>query len=288
MIQHIRVRVGDKQCQRLFSEFCKLADERAAENKPSPWPVTNAVTADAAQSDKPAINNVVFDHLSLAWGIDQNAGVSAHIMDPVTSDTDFTKNMGGNVTFTHSIFAEPLRSYYYQDHPDCKNDNQHDCPVPTKPNLALNPPPRYCFVTQPGTGLLFEYGNNLSSVKNLFISASGRSPCFKGSIGNGALVNNLIYNWGYWGTEVGYGEGDFSYFSGFDINIIGNVYIAGYDSVYTQFPPSNQTSPSTLKSAIVVHKITFPNSVYLYDNLCLQNGLATTTGCGEKSTDSWG
>jgi hypothetical protein len=135
LIQHIRVRTGDDT------------------NGPSP---DNRDSLRMSGTATKAVRNVVIDHCSFSWAIDEIASVwGPH----------------DNITFTNNIFAEPL-------------------------NDSLHPQDDGTGVVPHGYGLLFGSAANssITFVGNLLAHIVERNPLSRAT--ELVMVNNLVYNRG--------------------------------------------------------------------------------------------
>lgn len=109
--------------------------------------------------------NVVFDHVSVAWGVDENLSVSG----PRFSGPVGTSHA---VTIRHSIIAEGLNDSVHEKGPHSMGTLVHD----------------YC--------------SDIAVVGNLYAHNHERNPWFKG-FASGAIVNNLVYDPGLWAIRLG-------------------------------------------------------------------------------------
>ncbi len=137
LIQHIRVRTGDDP------------------NGPNP---DNRDSLKIEGSSKKPVRNVVIDHCSFSWAIDEIAS---------------TWGPHDNITFTNNIFAEPL------------NESLH----PQYDGTGMMPH---------GYGVLFGPADNssITFVGNLMAHIVARNPLSRAA--ELVLVNNLVYNRGHW------------------------------------------------------------------------------------------
>jgi hypothetical protein len=140
-IQHVRVRMGD-------------AGTAAGDGfEPD-------ITTDGADA-----YNIVFDHCSIAWGVDENLSVSGPRFNGVLGTSR-------KVTLSHNIIAEGL------------NDSVHE-----KGPHSM------------GT-LIHDYCTDVAVVGNFYAHNAERNPWFK-AFGRGVVVNNLVYNPGKWAMRLG-------------------------------------------------------------------------------------
>src|SRR6187455_3596074 len=133
LIQHIRVRTGDDP------------------NGPNP---DNRDSLKIEGSSKKPVNNVVIDHCSFSWSIDEIAS---------------TWGPHDNISFTNNIFAEPL-------------------------NESLHPQYDGTGVMPHGYGVLFGQSENssITFVGNLMAHIVERNPLSRAA--ELVMVNNLVYN----------------------------------------------------------------------------------------------
>jgi hypothetical protein len=102
------------------------------------------------------VGNVIIDHVSATWGLDENMSFYRHMYDDETGGPE--KKMGiVNVTIQNSLFAEGLDTY------------------------------NHAFGSTLG-------GENCSFIKNLWSSNTGRNPSI-GWNGIFNFANNVIFNW---------------------------------------------------------------------------------------------
>ena len=133
LIQHIRVRPGD-----------------AGEPKRSGW------SPDGLTTSGGDAYNVLVDHCSFTWAVDENLSASGER----TEGPDSTSH---NITFSNNIIAECLSNSSHEKGPHSKGTLIHD----------------FC--------------RDIAIVGNLFAHNGMRNPYFKAH-STGVIVNNLIYN----------------------------------------------------------------------------------------------
>ena len=109
--------------------------------------------------------NVVFDHVSVAWGVDENLSVSGPRLDGPTATSR-------SVTISNSIIAEGLNDSVHEKGPHSMGTLVHD----------------HC--------------TNVAVVGNLYAHNDERNPWFKG-FATGVIVNNVIYDPGVWAIRLG-------------------------------------------------------------------------------------
>jgi hypothetical protein len=132
LMQHIRIRPGD-----------------AGAPKQSGWePEVTALGADAF--------NIVIDHCSFSWAIDENLSASGPRYDGPAATAH-------NLTFSHNIIAEGLSDSSHSKGPHSMGTLVHD-------NCT-----------------------NIAVIGNLYAHNNQRNPYFKANT-TGVIVNNLIYN----------------------------------------------------------------------------------------------
>lgn len=140
LMQHIRFRMGDAGMERGFE----------------PDVTTNGANA----------YNIVIDHCSFSWGVDENMSVSGPRFDG-------PEGTSRRVTLSNNIIAEGLY------------DSIHSKGIHSM-----------------GT-LIHDYCTDIAVIGNLYAHNWERNPWFKGYT-TGVIVNNLIYNPGKWPIRLGY------------------------------------------------------------------------------------
>jgi hypothetical protein len=142
------------------------------------------VTTDGANA-----YNVVFDHVSVAWGVDENLSVSGPRLDGALATSR-------SVTISNSIIAEGL------------NNSVHE-----KGSHSM------------GT-LVHDHCTNVAVVGNLYAHNDERNPWFKG-FATGVIVNNVIYDPGVWSIRLGPVDSEWSSTGivpeGPRVSVVGNV-----------------------------------------------------------------
>ncbi len=116
---------------------------------------TNVGRRDDAVGGNP-VGNIMIDHLSTSWGLDENMSIYRHMFDPKDGSKD-KKYPVVNMTIQNSIFSEGLDTY------------------------------NHAFGSTLG-------GLNSSIIRNLWADNTGRNPSV-GSNGIFNFVNNVIFNW---------------------------------------------------------------------------------------------
>ena len=132
LLQHIRVRPGD-----------------AEQPKKSGWEVEVTTSGGDAY-------NIVVDHCSISWAVDENLSASGPRLDGPQATTH-------NVTFSHNILAEGLY------------DSSHAKGIHSMGSL------------------IHDHCTNIAVIGNLYAHNNDRNPYFKAHT-TGVIVNNLIYN----------------------------------------------------------------------------------------------
>ncbi|MGC4087600.1 MAG: right-handed parallel beta-helix repeat-containing protein [Polyangiaceae bacterium] len=140
-LQHLRFRMGDAGA--------------AAASGFEPDVTTDGVNA----------YNIVFDHCSVAWGVDENLSVSGPRFDGVTGTSR-------NVTISNNIIAEGLYNSVHSKG-----------------------------VHSMGT-LIHDYCTDIAVIGNFYAHNNERNPWFKG-FARGVISNNLVYNPGVWAMRLG-------------------------------------------------------------------------------------
>lgn len=143
LIQHISVRPGD-----------------AGQAKGSGW------EPDGISTSGGDAFNIVIDHCSLTWAVDENLSASG----PQFDGPDATSH---RLTFSHCIIAE------------CLNDSSHVKGPHSKGSL------------------IHDYVQDISIIGCLYAHNGERNPYFK-AFTTGAIVNNVIYNPGLWAIQLFY------------------------------------------------------------------------------------
>ncbi|MDN3594831.1 pectate lyase family protein [Zunongwangia endophytica] len=110
------------------------------------------------------VGNIMIDHVSASWGLDENMSIYRHMYSP-GGEYDQEKLGTVNVTIQNSIFSEGLDTY----------------------NHSL------------GSTL---GGENCSFMRNLWASNAGRNPSI-GWNGIFNFVNNVVFNWSHRTTDGG-------------------------------------------------------------------------------------
>jgi hypothetical protein len=118
------------------------------------------VTTDGASA-----YNIVFDHVSVAWGVDENLSVSGPRFDGPLGTSHA-------VTIKNSIIAEGLYESVHEK-------GAHSM----------------------GT-LVHDYASQVAVVGNLYAHNNERNPWFKG-FATGVIVNNVVYDPGTWAMRLG-------------------------------------------------------------------------------------
>ena len=170
LIQHIRVRPGD-----------------AGEPKRSGW------SPDGLTTSGGDAYNVLVDHCSFTWAVDENLSASGER----TEGTDSTSH---NITFSNNIIAECLSNSSHEKGPHSKGTLIHD----------------FC--------------RDIAIVGNLFAHNGMRNPYFKAH-STGVIVNNLIYNPGRVAIQLYYSKSEWKNAKyepeNCRVSIVGNVLYAG-------------------------------------------------------------
>jgi len=171
LIQHIRVRPGD-----------------AREAKRSGWEPDGIATN--------AAYNVVVDHCSISWSVDENLSASG-------PRHEGPENTSRNITFSNCIIAEALNNSSHSKGAHSKGSLIHDC----------------C--------------SNIAIIGNLYAHNVARNPYFK-ALSTGAIVNNVIYNPGRRAVQVDWPpsewKGQVVQPQNARISVVGNVMIHGVDT----------------------------------------------------------
>ena len=176
VIQHIRFRMGDA----------------GAEKGEKYEPEISTYGAEAY--------NIVVDHCSVSWGVDENLSTSGPRLDGPEATSH-------NLTFSNNIIAEPL---CYSVH---SKDGNHGM----------------------GT-LVHDNCTNVTIIGNYYAHNYERNPWYKGGC-TGIVLNNLIYNPGKWAMRMGYVPKEWNNSDTAPVNprvtIIGNYMKTGVDTPET-------------------------------------------------------
>ena len=176
VIQHIRFRMGDA----------------GAEKGDKYEPEISTYGAEAY--------NIVVDHCSVSWGVDENLSTSGPRLDGPEATSH-------NLTFSNNIIAEPL---CYSVH---SKDGNHGM----------------------GT-LVHDNCTNVTIIGNYYAHNYERNPWYKGGC-TGIVLNNLIYNPGKWAMRMGYVPKEWNNSDTAPVNprvtIIGNYMKTGVDTPET-------------------------------------------------------
>jgi hypothetical protein len=137
ILQHIRIRTGT-----------------GGANRPEKWEPDAISTVNAY--------NVIVDHCSLTWAVDENLSASGPRFTGATPD-DWRKAVSHDITFSNNLIAEGLAHATHSKGEHSKGSLIHD-------NVS-----------------------NILIIGNLYAHNSERNPLFKGGV-RGMVINNLIYD----------------------------------------------------------------------------------------------
>lgn len=196
LIQHIRVRPGD-----------------AGEPKRSGWE-PDGLSTNAAY-------NVVIDHCSFTWAVDENLSASG----PRLEGPEATSR---RITFSNCLIAEALHDSSHEKGPHSKGTLIHD----------------FC--------------QDIAIIGNLYAHNHDRNPYFKAHT-TGVIVNNLIYNPGSAAVLLNYSPGEWTD-ARFDpeiarVSVVGNVMVQGDNT-----PPALPMVGRMLGSAFMDDNLAFDRS----------------------------
>ncbi len=174
LIQHLRIRPGD-----------------ASEPKHSGW------EPDGIATNGPSAHNIVIDHCSLSWAVDENLSASG----PRLEGPEATSH---DLTFSHCIIAEAL------------SDASHSKGAHSKGSL------------------IHDHCTNIAVIGNLYAHNVERNPYFKACT-TGVIVNNLIYNPGRYAIQVRYSQSEWKESrtrrpENARLSIVGNVLVHGVNT----------------------------------------------------------
>src|SRR5687768_3951691 len=110
------------------------------------------------------VGNVMVDHVSASWGLDENMSMYRHMYQPPEGGTPL-KLPTVNITIQNSIFSECLNTF------------------------------NHSFGSTIG-------GHNSTFVRNLWANNSGRNPSV-GMDGDFTFINNVVFNWRHRTTDGG-------------------------------------------------------------------------------------
>jgi hypothetical protein len=168
-VQHLRVRMGD------------AGTAPAAGFEPD------------VTTDGPDAFNILFDHVSVAWGVDENLSVSGPRFDGAAGTSH-------SVTIRNSIIAEGLF------------DSVHE-----KGEHSMG-------------SLIHDYCSDVAVIGNLYAHNDERNPWYKG-FATGVIVNNLIYDPSTWAIRLGPVVAEWAESGvvpeGPRVSIVGNVMLHG-------------------------------------------------------------
>jgi pectate lyase len=136
IVQHIRVRTGS-------------AGEKTRGWAPDAMSTVNA-------------HNLIVDHCTFTWGIDENLSASGPRFTGKTPD-DWRKAVSNRITYSNNIIAEGLS---HSTHPKFEHSKG---------------------------SLIHDNVNDILLIGNLYAHNYERNPLFKGGV-RGMVINNLIYN----------------------------------------------------------------------------------------------
>jgi hypothetical protein len=124
---------------------------------------TNVGRRDDAIGGNP-VGNIMIDHVSASWGLDENMSIYRHMYDPGDGSKEL-KLPTVNITIQNSIFSEALDTY------------------------------NHSFGSTLG-------GENCSFQRNLWANNTGRNPSI-GWNGTFNFINNVVYNWRHRSVDGG-------------------------------------------------------------------------------------
>ncbi|MDP6545877.1 MAG: right-handed parallel beta-helix repeat-containing protein [Phycisphaerae bacterium] len=170
LVRHLRVRPGD-----------------AGKSKRSGW------EPDGISTSGPNAYNIVIDHCSISWAVDENLSASG----PRTEGPEATSR---RITFSNCIIAE------------CLDNSSHAKGRHSKGSL------------------IHDFCRNIAIIGNLYAHNARRNPYFK-AYTTGVIVNNVIYNPGAAAVQLNYSDGEWRATKFKPVNcrvaIVGNVMIHG-------------------------------------------------------------
>lgn len=145
--------------------------------------------------------DVIVDHCSFSWAIDENLSASGPRFEGATPD-EWRKNTSHRITFSNNIIGEGL------------DQSKHTKGVAHSMGM-----------------LIHDNVTEVLIIGNLFYSNSRRNPIFKGGA-TGAIVNNYIYNPGKMSMayRLSYSEWEGKEIQMGSISVIGNILQQGKNS----------------------------------------------------------
>jgi pectate lyase len=173
LIQHIRVRPGD-----------------AGAPRRSGW------EPDGISAWEESAYNIVIDHCSVSWAVDENMSVSGSLRRG-------REGTARNVTFSNCIIAEGLHDSSHRKGPHSMGS------------------------------LIHNFCSNVAIIGNLYAHNHDRNPYFKADA-TGVVVNNVIYNPGVAAVALGYLASEYRGLAAGPSNarvaVVGNVLLRGPDT----------------------------------------------------------
>ncbi len=193
LMKHIRIRMGDAGATSGFEPD---------------------VTTDGASA-----YNIVIDHCSFSWGVDENMSVSGPRFDGVNGTSR-------RVTLSNNIIAEGLY------------DSIHSKGIHSM-----------------GT-LIHDYCTEVAVIGNLYAHNDERNPWYKG-YATGVVVNNLIYNPGKWPIRLGAVLNEWSGYPTPDpprVSVVGNYMKLGANSNCAGLVGTNSAGQAYLEDNIALDR----------------------------------
>ena len=136
---------------------------------------TDVTRRDDAIGGNP-VGNIIIDHVSASWGLDENMSIYRHVYDPKDGSKP-VKLPTVNVTIQNSIFSEALDTY------------------------------NHAFGSTIG-------GLNSTFMRNLWASNISRNPSI-GMYGDFGFVNNVVFNWWNRSADGGDNESFYSFINNY-------------------------------------------------------------------------
>ena len=122
------------------------------------------------------VGNIIFDHISTSWGLDENISMYRHMYDP-GDGSEAQKLPTVNITIQNSISSEALNTY------------------------------NHAFGSTIG-------GHNSTFMRNLWSSNISRSPSI-GMDGDFGFVNNVVFNWWNRSADGGDHKSEFNFINNY-------------------------------------------------------------------------
>ncbi len=170
-------------------------------------------------TDGPSAYNIVIDHCSFSWGVDENMSISGPRFDGVNGTSR-------RVTLSNNIIAEGLY------------DSIHSKGIHSM-----------------GT-LVHDYCTDVAVIGNFYAHNNERNPWYKGYC-TGAVVNNVIYNPGKWPIRLGAVLSEWSGYPTPEppkVSVVGNYMKLGVNSTCAGLVGTNSAGSAYLADNIALDR----------------------------------